>query len=301
MLDSKDEEAYYHLFGIIKNIADGSGTIDWKLRSVTLDFEAALINAFSRVLTESRVIGCLFHFKQALYRQAQAFGITKETLKEETKKVVRLLGSFCWTGDHKVIDKKLEKLEEDYKDTDQHQLIIYYKDNWLQKLKSGLIDYSDIEDEEFRSNSILEQYQSHVKDCLPRSSSWPQFIDFLVNEEDNYVKDSFRAEQRGQVAVRSVNFGQTYLPKTIKKLDLQKRKGLQNASETKESLTTAQKVPQAGYPPRTLTDKRKIRDYQSGEDLDVWIQRPNSFNKKVKNNSEKANKKRVDIKLEGVS
>ena len=217
LLDSKDEECYYHLFKVVKDIADASGTLKWNLASVTLDFEQALINAFSRIFVETRVIGCLFHLKQALYREAQALGITKEALKEETKKVVSLLGSLSWRGSDSAIDAQLQNLEKAYHGKEQRDLIIYYKNNWLPKLKSGLIDYSDVEDE-FRSNSILEHYQCHVKDSLPRSSSWPKFIDFLITEEESYVRDSIAAEQRGQVAFKSVNFGKTFLPKPIKKI-----------------------------------------------------------------------------------
>jgi len=218
LLDSKSEECYYHLFKMVKDIADASGTINWKLSSATLDFEQALINAFRRIFVDTRVIGCLFHLKQALYREAQSLGITRETLKEETKSVISSLGSLSWKEGNIEIDKEFQKIEQKYNGKEQEGLITYYKNNWLPKLKQGLIDYSDIEDE-LRSNSILEHYQCHVKDSLPRSSSWPKFIDFLISEEESYVRDSFAAEQRGQVATKSVNFGKTYLPKPIKKTE----------------------------------------------------------------------------------
>jgi len=66
ILDSKDEEAYYHLLRIIKDIISQSHSLLWNLSSVTLDFEQALLNAFRRVFPETHIIGCLFHFKQAL-------------------------------------------------------------------------------------------------------------------------------------------------------------------------------------------------------------------------------------------
>ena len=135
ILDSKEEESYYQAFRIIKDIASNSGRLDWNLTSITLDFEPGLINGFKRVFLETRVIGCLFHFKQALYREAKIQGLTIDKLKETSN--------------------------------------------------------------------------------LPRSPSWPKFLEFLLCEEESYVKESFLAEQKGQTLSKSVNFGKVYLPKPL--------------------------------------------------------------------------------------
>jgi len=181
-----------------------------------LDFEAGLINGFKRVFKDSRIIGCLFHFKQALYREAQVQGLTTNDLKEETKSLISSLGSLSWKGDISLVEEELEKITEKYKEN-HSKLTTYYKNCWLQRLKTGLIDHSHVEDE-YRANSVLESYNSHVKDLLTRSSSWPLFIEFLRNEEANYVNEVFLAEQKGQTHSKSVNFGKVYLPKQISKV-----------------------------------------------------------------------------------
>ena len=215
ILDSKDEEAYYHTLRITKEIVSQCNTLSWTLPSVTLDFEQALINAFQRVFPETRIIGCLFHFKQALYREAQSQGLTKAEVKEETNTLVSRLGSLSWKGSSILVQKELEELEKHYEDSEHFKLISYYKNCWFDRLESGAIDYSNVEDE-FRANSVLEQYNCHVKDCLPRCSSWPKFLQFLVEEEADYVNESFLAEQKGQVQSKSVNFGKVYQPKAFK-------------------------------------------------------------------------------------
>jgi len=163
---------------IVKNILSSSNTLCWNLPSVTIDFERVLVKAFSQVFEETRIIGCLFHFKQALYREAQQQGLAKNELKEETKNLISLLGSLSWIGNMDNVEKELQAIENKYKQTKHNILVQYYKNLWLDKLKSGFIDYSDVEDE-FRANSILEQYNKHIKDKLPRGPSWPKFIDFL--------------------------------------------------------------------------------------------------------------------------
>ena len=214
VLDCKDEEAYYHMFRMLKEITDSSGSLDWNLASATLDFEPGLMNGFVKAFPNATMIGCLFHFKQALFREAQLQGTPGDENKEATKTVVSQLGQLCWTDDE-LVDKRFEEIETKYTNTIFKNLVGYYKDNWLSRLKSGLIAYKDIDDDK-RANSVIEKYNAHVKDSLPRSPTWPKFINFLVNEEAEYVTESFLAEQRGQTSVKSQNFGKTYLPKSLK-------------------------------------------------------------------------------------
>ena len=125
------------------------------------------------------------------------------------------LGSLSWHTNINSVRKRLNEITKKYDNTAYSKLIKYYTDNWLERLVSGSIDYSDVEDE-LRANSVLENYNRHVKDNLPRAAGWPKFIDFLRSEEAAYVDESFSLEQRGQIALKSVNLGKTYLPKALK-------------------------------------------------------------------------------------
>jgi len=234
ILDSKDEEAYYHLLRIIKDIISQSHSLLWNLSSVTLDFEQALLNAFGRVFPETHIIGCLFHFKQALYREAQSLGLTKVGSQEETSILISKLGSLSWQDNFDSVEKKLEEISQFYEDTEHFRLVSYYKNCWLPRLKSGTIDYSQVEDN-FRANSVIEQYNRHVKDCLPRCSSWPKFLQFLVDEEASYVSESFLAEQKGQIQQKSINFGKTFLPKPLKSVK-KKVKDKNDENQPKEEI-----------------------------------------------------------------
>ena len=249
LLDSKEEESYKQMCIIVKNILSSSETLKWNLPSVTLDFEQGLINAFSVVFSETKIIGCLFHFKQALYREAQSLGLTKTEHREDTKTLISSLGALSWKENIFEVEKELESIENNYRNTAHKCFVQYYKNNWLAKLKSGLIDYSDIEDE-FRANSVLEQYNSHIKNSLPRSSSWPKFLEFLVNEEANYLREAIMAEQKGEVLMRSVKFGNTFLPKSLKEKKVIKNKIIKE--EGKNDSNNSQEL--------VLSNKRRKRD-----------------------------------------
>ena len=77
-------------------------------------------------------------------------------------------------------------------------------------------------------------HNSHINRSLSRPSSLPKLIEFLVNGEAKYVQESFNAEQRGQVAVKSVNFGKAYLPKAVIKRSSKVIKKDQKDSGTKD-------------------------------------------------------------------
>ena len=55
LLNTKDEEAYYHLFKVIKDIVSVNNSINWNLSSITLDFEVGLHNGFKAHFSETRI------------------------------------------------------------------------------------------------------------------------------------------------------------------------------------------------------------------------------------------------------
>ena len=93
----------------------------------------------------------------------------KNDIKEETKVVIDVLGSLSWDS---IVDieKKFEEILIKYENGVFKDLVIFYRKNWLNKLKSGMINYSQVEDE-FRANSVIKKYNCHIKDSLPRSPS----------------------------------------------------------------------------------------------------------------------------------
>ena len=69
------------------------------------------------------------------------------------------------------------------------------KKSWLPEPKSGLIDYNEIKDN-YRANSVLEQYNGHIKYFLPKLLNWLTFLEFLIEEENEYVKGLLEQKKR---------------------------------------------------------------------------------------------------------
>jgi hypothetical protein len=70
-LKNKEENSYSRLFEIIKRTLLPCG-----LRYIILDFEKAPINACKILSVNSKVLNCLFHFGQIIWRNIQKHGLT---------------------------------------------------------------------------------------------------------------------------------------------------------------------------------------------------------------------------------
>ena len=64
-----------------------------------MDFEKAMHIGFTAVFPEIQLIGCLFHFKQALYRYAAKNGCTTNEEKDSTIQLIDLIGKVCFKED----------------------------------------------------------------------------------------------------------------------------------------------------------------------------------------------------------
>ena len=73
-MSSKDYQCYKFCLYHLRELVTRSNMIRWTLKYITVDFEAGLMKAVNEIFPEARLIGCLFHFKQALWCSAISFG-----------------------------------------------------------------------------------------------------------------------------------------------------------------------------------------------------------------------------------
>jgi len=157
----------------------------------------------------------LFNYRQALYRQAQSRRLMTEAKKKKTQELINELSSLSWLESKKLFKENLdlikEKFQEEYKD-----FLEYFEKHWFPRFESGQILYSNEEDV-YRSNSVLESYNCHIKNQLPRSPTRPQFLELLKAEDKKYSDDAIFAELKGVVNKKSRNFGKAFQPIGTKK------------------------------------------------------------------------------------
>ena len=73
----------------------GFGANKLNLKSITLDMEVALRTSIATVFGKIDFIPCLFHIKQAWYRQAQSLGLTCKNKVEQTMDIIKEYGQIC--------------------------------------------------------------------------------------------------------------------------------------------------------------------------------------------------------------
>ena len=81
LLTNKTNEDYDNLLEYVTYLFDINST---DILTVTVDFEEALINSVEQYFPNKRILGCYYHYKQSLYRQAQKYNLTNKNNKEDT-------------------------------------------------------------------------------------------------------------------------------------------------------------------------------------------------------------------------
>jgi hypothetical protein len=107
-INSKDQDVYELLMTNLRTIVQEQFG-EWKLDFATVDFEDALVNGVKKAFPDITIVGCLFHFKQALWRYAQANGFTTNENLVSTKDLIDKLSSLSFQ----------KKSEDDNTDYDQ--------------------------------------------------------------------------------------------------------------------------------------------------------------------------------------
>ena len=188
MINAKNGIIYEEMINEIRNIIFKVN--DWEPLTITIDYESALQNSIEKAFPKAKIIGCLFHFKQSLFRKATELGLMKCEIKENTNQLINTLSSLSWLSE----SEKYQEVLDDIKNTltfdlpNMQEFFDYFVGYWVPKFLNGQIDYSNI-DQNHRSNSILESWHSKITDKLPLFPSWSIFLEFLKVEENNFCED----------------------------------------------------------------------------------------------------------------
>jgi hypothetical protein len=75
-LPNKKEETYEKMWDCIMSKVDKNGTEQHQPAHLVIDFESAMIKNLRSRFASVPVVGCLFHFRQAVWRKLQEIGLT---------------------------------------------------------------------------------------------------------------------------------------------------------------------------------------------------------------------------------
>ena len=248
--NSKDYQCYKYCLGNFKELVTRSGHLKWSLKYATSDFEAGLMKSLAKVFPEVRLIGCLFHFKQALWRTAALMGLksTKPintfeneelgTMIKVTSDLIDELSRYSWQEKKSIEDYKkgIDHLRKNYEKYPHHiKLINFYESNWLKHLVEGTIYYKDLKGnlDRMKANSVLESYHAELKENLPLKPKWENLVQFFISQESKLVNLQSLRLKLG-IIKESSQWGKKYFPSKsvrFKKSDFIINEGLSDESE----------------------------------------------------------------------
>ena len=199
LMNNKSQISYEIVLNKLKDIITYNNNIELKVISISTDFEVALINGTKIVFKNIRHVGCLFHYVKNIRLNLSKLGLYNKNTIQLSNELLKELTTipFKYQIDNKIFDKIFRIFEEKNSDNEFIHLYIkfkqYYKDNWIQHLKSGSLNYIYLSKKE-RSNSCIENYNRRIKEKLDhilakRGRSivvWPLFIMFIINDENYY-------------------------------------------------------------------------------------------------------------------
>ena len=194
LTNSKTATSYDKIFQSLKNILTGHSELTLKLKSATVDFERGLHKGFQSNFSDVDLVGCLFHFKQALNRYAGQIGLKKKKFKASTKNLIKNISAGCWKKDPVLYFNRIKK---NTRGVLQQKFIKYVERQWLLFFRNQMLDYSAI-DQQYRANSVVEAYNGRIKLLLPYKLNFPRFIDFLLNEESYFNSEIIRKISLGE-------------------------------------------------------------------------------------------------------
>lgn len=77
----------------------------------------------------------------------------------------------------------------------------YYENNWYEYLENSMLDYNKVTKLQ-RCNSYIENYNKIIKNTLGKGKklSWPKFVSFLKEQENNYSRKIIDIEKTTNLA-----------------------------------------------------------------------------------------------------
>ena len=169
--------------------------------TITCDFEQALLNAISGIFPFSKIVGCFFHWKQAIYRKliALKFRNEKEIVSHSMVKnsmdilTVIPANEITTKGFAFVKDNLKEAILEENDSEKMQKFWKYFENYWMSSNKMietwNISNYQGNKNVLRRTNNGLERYNLRLKKLFKSGTpSFAQFVNTMRIEAEDQQK-----------------------------------------------------------------------------------------------------------------
>jgi len=186
LMSNKTEILYTIVFHSIKNLLTQYYIYDLQIETITTDIENALINGLNNTFTNFKRLGCWFHLKCDLIREAKSLCNKKNKNVDinDTFKIISVLSilPLKYNGNIEYVKEIVDSLSTKYPYY-YNYLNNYFLEYKLKYFIDGSLDYSKFP-MDIRTNSSLEKYNKLIKETLGKNRfcDWINFLNFIKTE-----------------------------------------------------------------------------------------------------------------------
>ena len=199
LTNNKYINSYVKIFDKVKNIITLENTINLNWKSISIDFESALIESIKKVFNNIRIVGCMFHYIKNIRLNALKFGLFTKINEVITDNLIKDLSiiPYKYYINNNIINSIFENYECKYNDDtikyNFNKFKNYFMKNWEYHFKNGILNYKNINRLQ-RTNSYIENYNKRIREILGpyvykigiSVIPWPLFLSFIIYEENFY-------------------------------------------------------------------------------------------------------------------
>lgn len=187
LMTGKSQVLYEYAFDLVINMCGGLVRPQY----ISVDFEQALVNALRKKFPHAILIGCYFHFKQALRKQMQKLGFPRDVIKEAMIPGKLDLFRLVNPNDlHLVQDFLFEELNcLGPNEKEWEAFWIYMEKTWYPNHALFSV-YKKVEDGYVlaqETNNVCESYNHRIQKTLGQHPDFMTFLSLLKEEAERQV------------------------------------------------------------------------------------------------------------------
>jgi hypothetical protein len=172
----------------------------WMPKLCTVDFEKGLINAVQHEFSQSKMVGCFFHFKQALFKRMRRMGLPKK----EIAKCCELINILTIIPhDQLSLAIKFIRRHDVLRHNEWKGFWKYFDRTWTRRYPISLWNIHDQSDYELsgRTNNAVERYNRRLGDQFPNAHPTLGFFLQVIRKEEAYFSHLTEAIRKGSVKI----------------------------------------------------------------------------------------------------
>lgn len=175
LMSNKQERSYERLFtSLMQNLPT------WTPLTIIVDFEIAVINVIKKIFPDVKLLGCNFHFKQALAKKAHALQLNDI----EEKRHLAMCAALAHIKKQDIEDAWLHIMEN----APQNDAVTKFNDYFVaQWLENNSIEFIwNVHGARHRTINLAEAWHKRLNNKMgKRKPKMLQFLDTLKNEADH--------------------------------------------------------------------------------------------------------------------